>query len=169
MQEHSNATADSTRNLNLSSAAHKNSAASIRRNNREMASAARAARQTRGAYGELSGGLSILQRAFDDILPNSRSWSLVMKMLPLTAVTSAVNTLAPAVAGLGGAFVGLLGSIAPVFSALGALPTLLTAAAGSIGGIVAGMGGIGGAFKAYRDMQKAQDKAVLKSAKTNIR
>lgn len=123
---------------------------------------ARNAASTSKSLTQQSRSTSVLSRLLDDIVPKSRSWALVMKMIPLTAATSAVNSMAPAIAGLGGAFVGLAGSIGPVIGLLGALPTMGTAVAGSFGGILSGVAGIFGAMKKYNASQDEISKNARK-------
>ena len=112
---------------------------------------------------QLGASTSFLTKAFADIIPVSRSWALFMKMLPLTAVTSAVNTLLPAVGSLTAGMVGLVGTIGPLVGLLGALPTMAFAAAGAFGGLISGMSGIFGAMGKYKAMNEAITKSEQKS------
>ena len=167
MRSHASASADYARNIGVAANATKASSAALNKHSRESNKAARASRVASNAARDSSRGFSFLRKAIEDTIPSSRSFGLIMKMLPLTALTSAFNSLAPAIAGVGGAFVGLAGTLGPVLGLLGAMPTMLTAILGSIGGVVAGISGIGGAFSKYRKMQQAQDKAAIKSTKTS--
>ena len=176
-RDHTQATHESTRAAGSNSAAwaHNNSVmaqsgnsakmgtSAMRRMNGENGRLGRSLRQTSASAIGLTGSLSVVNRAITDVGLVSRSWALVMKMLPLTAVTSAVNSLIPAINGLGGAFVGLVGSMGPVLGLLGALPTMAVAAAGAIGGLFAGLGGIFSTFSKWNKMQEAQSKAAIKA------
>lgn len=142
---------------------------SFRRTSRDTDAATRSVQAMGRASTQLSGGMGVLQRAIADLIPTNRSWSLVMKMLPLTAVTSGVNSLIPAINGLGGAMVGLLGTMGPLFGTLSALPSMLVGVAGGVGGIVAGLSNVAGAMGKYNKMQEAQEKAANKATKTNDR
>lgn len=161
---------DATHNLSTAlgtnAVAARNVTAASTKNHRNNQMTARSYRQVTDAVSQTATQTSWLTRAVTDILPVSRSWGLVMKMLPLTGVTSAISTMIPTINALGGAFVGLMGTITPIFGTLGALPTMLTAVAGSIGGIVAGLKGVGGALKAHKEMEDAQTKASRKSSKS---
>ena len=134
------------------------------RSTAQMGRSGSAARSATSSIRRLGQQTSVLGRLFESTGGSSRSWALALKMLPLTAVTSGINSLVPAINGLGGAFVGLAATITPVFGLLGALPSALTAAAGGIGGVLAGMTGIAGAFKAFTNMEKAQSKESSKAA-----
>lgn len=176
-RDHTQATHESTRAAGSNSAAwaHNNSVmaqsgksakvgtSAMRRMNGENSRLTRSLRQTSASAIGLTGSLSVVNRAITDVGLVSRSWALVMKMLPLTAVTSAVNSLIPAINGLGGAFVGLVGSMGPVLGLLGALPTMAFAAAGAIGGLFAGLGGIFSTVSKWNKMQEAQSKAAIKA------
>ena len=154
---HSRALNTNTRSSRANAAATANSGNNMTRFNRAI-------RRSTDEVRNMSGRLGLLNRVIQDTQTHSRSWGLIMKMLPLTAVTSAINSLAPAIAGLGGAFIGLLGTMGPVFGMLGAFPALLAGVGGAIGGIISGVSGIGGAFGKWRKYQEAQTKAQTKNA-----
>lgn len=163
LKAHSKAANKNSGSMANSVAASNQSVAASRKNSRSNAENTRTLKNASNAMRNFTGATGALARAFEATLPHSRSFGLIMKMLPLTAITSAVNSLAPAIASLGGAFIGLMGTLGPVLGLLGTFPTLLTAVAGSVGGLIAGLGSTFGAFGKYRKMQEAQDKAAAKS------
>ena len=140
--------------------------------NDHSSATSRASSATRSRSREVTsftGNMRTFNRIIAESTYNNRAWALVMKMIPLTAVTSALNSLTPAIGALGAGFIGLAGTITPVVRLLGALPTMATAAVGGIMGAVAGLGGIFSTMGAYLNMNKAISNAAQRTAATSAR
>ena len=133
-------------------------------NSANMRAASMRASALAGNVRRLSSPLTRASRLLADVGYQSKSWGLAMKMIPLTSVTSGINTLLPSIASLGGALGGLVGTLGPVINLLGAVPAMAAGAAGGFGSVLGAVTTIGGAYKKYQDMVKAQDKVVGSSA-----